>query len=262
MTFQDHFSKQAEQYARHRPRYPEAVYHYLASLAPARGRAWDCGTGNGQVAVALAGRFEHVIATDPSENQIAQAFPHQRVAYRVEPAEATTLEPRSVDLITVGTAVHWFDFDRFYSEVNRVGKPGAILAVWTYNFPIIQPEIDAWIARYYHETLSGFWPARIRYLEEHYKTLPFPFDEIFPPEFTMEARWDLDCLIGFLTSWSATRRFVEEAGPPALETHFRDLAGLWGEPALQRKISWPLYFRIGRLSVQQRTSSTRHENRT
>jgi SAM-dependent methyltransferase len=247
MTFQDHFSRQAEQYARHRPRYPQSLYDYLAALAPARGLAWDCGTGNGQVALGLAEIFMAVIATDPSAEQIARAFPHPRIAYRVEQVEATSIQTHSVDLITAGTAIHWFDFDRYYAEVRRVGKPGAILAAWTYSFPVIQPEIDAWIERFYHNALGEYWPERIRYLEEQYKSLPFPFDEIMPPEFTMEARWDLDCLVGFLASWSATRRFTEEAGPLALEEHFKDLAGLWGEAALQRKIRWPLFFRIGRL---------------
>ena len=200
VVFQDHFSNHADQYARHRPRYPDALYDYLAALAPARENAWDCGTGNGQVAVALADRFAKVIATDPSSEQIAQAFSHKRLQYRVEPVEATSLDHKSIDLITAGTAVHWFDFDRFYAEVNRVGTAGAILAVWTYNFPIIQPDVDAWISGYYRDTLAGYWPERIRYLEDHYKTLPFPFEEIDPPEFTMEARWDLDCLIGFLAS--------------------------------------------------------------
>ena len=129
MPFRDFFSSQSKEYAKHRPGYPEAMFDYLASLAPSREFAWDCGTGNGQAALALVERFQHVIATDASAVQIENAFPHERIEYRIEPSEKTSIPANSVDLITVGTAVHWFDFDPFYAEVRRVGKPDAILAV-------------------------------------------------------------------------------------------------------------------------------------
>jgi len=248
MPFRDYFSKQAKEYAQHRPSYPETMFDYLASLAPAKELAWDCGTGNGQAALALTGRFQGVIATDASATQIENAFPHERISYRVEPSEKTTIRSNSVDLITVGTAVHWFDFEPFYAEVRRVGKPGGILAVWTYSFPIIEPEIDRWLEHFYWETLTGFWPERIHYLEEGYKTLPFPFEEIQPPNFEMEATWSVDNLIGFLGSWSAVRKLVEAQGKAAFEEQVKALEGVWDENSNKRKIRWPLHFRIGKLS--------------
>lgn len=249
MSYRDHFSQQAEQYARHRPGYPGTLYEYLASLAPSREIAWDCGTGNGQVAVALARRFEHVIATDGSAEQIKNAFLHERVQYRVEQAEETTIPAGTVDLITVGTAVHWFDFERFYDEVRRVGKPSAILAVWTYHLPHIEPELDRWLETYYRRTVAGYWPERIRYLEARYQTLPFPFEEIDPPAFTMETGWDLDCLVGFLASWSATRRYIEAEGSLPFEEHMGALRQVWGQETEVRSIRWSLHFRIGRLAM-------------
>lgn len=248
MTFQDHFSEQAQEYARHRPTYPAAMFAYLASLAPTRELAWDCGTGNGQAAVALAEEFEHVVATDASASQIENAFPHERVEYRVEPSEQTTIPTGTVDLVTVGTAVHWFDFDRFYAEVRRAAKTNAILAVWTYSFPVIAPAIDRWIENFYYVTLKGFWPERIRYLEQRYETLPFPFEEIQPPAFQMEADWSLHSLVGFLSSWSAVRKLVDARGEAAFEAQVEELTGIWGEPSEEKKIRWPLHFRIGRIS--------------
>lgn len=247
MNFRDHFSEQAKEYARHRPTYPPAMFDYLVSLAPTRELAWDCGTGNGQAALALAERFQRVIATDASAAQIENAFPHERIEYRVEPSEKTTLPSESVDLITVGIAVHWFDFDRFYAEVRRVAKPQGILAVWTYHFPIIEPGIDRWLDHFYWETLKGYWPARIHYLEEHYKTLPFPFEEIKPPAFEMEATWGPDDLIGFVGSWSAVRKFLEAQGETAFEAQIQELENIWGERTQKKKIRWPLHFRIGRM---------------
>jgi SAM-dependent methyltransferase len=248
MSFRDHFSAQAKEYAQHRPVYPVEMFDYLASLAPSRELAWDCGTGNGQAALVLAERFQHVIATDASATQIENAFPRAKVEYRVETSENTTIPAGSVDLITVGTAVHWFDFDPFYAEVRRVGKAKGIIAVWTYHLPIIDPQVDVWLERFYREILARFWPERIRYLDQRYQSLPFPFEEIQPPAFEMEANWDLDSLIGFLASWSAVRKLVEARGEAAFETQVEELERAWGEKTQQKKIRWPLHFRIGRIS--------------
>lgn len=247
MGFEDHFSEQAEQYAQHRPGYPTALFDYLASLAPSRALAWDCGTGNGQTAIQLVQQFQQVIATDASAEQIAKAFPHERVDYRVEPAEKTSIETRSVDLVTVSTAVHWFDFDAFYDEVRRVGKPGAILAVWTYHLPVIETAVDQCLERYYRQTLAGYWPERIRYLEERYRTLPFPFAELDPPPFTIEAEWDLNDIIGFLASWSGTRRYLAQEGRHPIGEILDELRESWGEETQKRPIRWPLSLRVGRL---------------
>src|SRR4051812_43723565 len=91
MSFQDLFSERAARYAQARPDYPAALIGFVASLAGKRELAWDCGTGNGQAAVALAEHFAHVIATDASDRQLAAARPHERVEYRVARAEASGL---------------------------------------------------------------------------------------------------------------------------------------------------------------------------
>lgn len=250
MPFRDHFSSQAKDYAKHRPSYPEAMFDYLASLAPSKELAWDCGTGNGQAALALAKRFQRVIATDASASQIENAFPHERIEYRVEPSEKTSISSNSVDLITVGVAIHWFDFDPFYNEVRRVGKLGAALAVWAYHLVSIETEIDHWLEHFYRETLAGFWPERIRYLDQRYETLPFPFEEIRPPEFQMETVWSLENLVGFLASWSAVRKLVEAQGEKAFTKQVEELEKLWGEASTKRNVRWPLHFRIGKVNQE------------
>ena len=128
MTFKDHFSKQAADYAKFRPQYPPELFEYLGGIAPQRKLAWDCATGNGQAAIALASVFERVIATDASEAQIANAEAHAHVEYRVAPAENSGIESDTIDLVMVAQALHWFDLDRFYAEVMRLLKPGGIFA--------------------------------------------------------------------------------------------------------------------------------------
>src|SRR5512139_68084 len=247
-TFEDHFSKQAQLYAQYRPKYPEEVYAYLASLAPGHSLAWDCGTGNGQAAIGLAAWFDRVYATDASAEQIARAQPHEKVQYHVEPAEHVSVPDSSVDLVTVAVAVHWFSFDEFYREVRRVLKPNGVLAVWTYSFTEISPEVDSVVRTYYYETLRGFWPERIHYLEEKYETLPFPFEEIEPSSFAMERSLNLAQYAGFIDSWSATQRYKEQKGHHPLGVIWEELLAAWGNENEVRLVRWPLYFRIGRIS--------------
>jgi SAM-dependent methyltransferase len=246
MKFEDNFSAQSRQYAQSRPQYPDVLYEYLASLAPERSLVWDCGTGNGQAAVSLAKFFARVYATDASAEQIAHAYSHERVEYHVENAEHVGLESASVGLVTVAQAVHWFDFDKFYAEVKRVLKPGGILAVWTYGLPEISPLVDYAIKRIYFDVLSGFWPERIRYIEEQYRTLPFPFDEITPPVFAMETTWDRNQLMGFLDSWSATQKYRQQKERHPLEDVWGDVVDDWQNETEKRLVRWNLHFRIGR----------------
>ncbi|RPJ01057.1 MAG: class I SAM-dependent methyltransferase [Chloroflexi bacterium] len=243
--FEDHFSQQSVDYAVYRPRYPAGLFAYLASLAPNRRLAWDCGTGNGQAAIDLAGHFEQVVATDASADQIAHAFAHERIEYRVGAAEQTDLEPNSVDLVTVAIAVHWFDLPRFYTTVRRVSVPNGILAVWTYYLPVIEPVVDAIVYQYYREVLAGFWPERWQYVDERYQTLPFPFPEMKTPAFEIQTEWNLDQLVGFLSSWSASQRFREARGQHPLSAIWPALTRSWGSPDQIRLIRWPLYLRVG-----------------
>lgn len=246
-NFEDHFSKGAGYYARYRPQYPGELFVYLASISPGRRLAWDCGTGNGQAALELAKHFERVVATDASADQIAQAFPHERVDYRVERAEDVSLEGGSVDLVTVAIAVHWFDLEPFYQAVRRVARPGGILAVWLYHLPVIDPAIDPILAHYYNDVVAGFWPERFHYMADRYQTLPFPFEELNPPAFQMQADWDLTQITGFLNSWSATQRYQQARHQHPVGVIWQELSAAWGKPDLHRSIHWPVYMRVGRM---------------
>lgn len=246
LNFEDHFSGHSGQYAQARPQYPDQIYAYLASIAPGRSLAWDCGTGNGQAALGLAKHFDNVYATDASAEQIAHAYPHENVEYHAEPAEHVSLKDSSTDLVTVAVAIHWFNFNEFYREVKRVLKPNGVIAAWTYNSVEISPEIDSLIWHYYGDIVGKYWPERIRYIEQRYETLPFPFEEITTPSFVMEIHWNLIQLASFLDSWSATQRYKAQNGDHPLELIWDKLLAAWGDENKTRLIRWPLHFRIGR----------------
>ena len=243
MTFKDHFSKQAADYAIFRPCYPQELFDYLGSIASSRQLAWDCGTGSGQAAVGLALVFDRVIATDASEKQITNAEPHERVEYRVAPAENSRIESGTADLIMAAQALHWFDLDRFYAEARRVLKSDGVLAASAYNLLHINPVIDEVVNRYYYEVVGPFWPQE-RKLVEQFDNLPFPFHEIDPPKFEMTAQWNLDHLVGYLGTWSSTQRFIAETDGDPLEQISDELRTGWGDPQRTRKVRWPLTLRI------------------
>ncbi len=245
MTFKDHFSKQAADYAKFRPRYPHEMFEYLGSVAPRRQLAWDSGTGNGQAAVGLASVFDRVIATDASEKQISNAEPHERVEYRVAPAENSGIQSATVDLIMVAQALHWFDLPRFYEEVPRVLKSKGVFAASAYKFFHITPEIDPLVNhRYYDKVVGPFWPPE-RTLVEKFEELPFPFSEIQTPSFEMIAQWNLEHLLGYLRSWSATQRFIAAKNRDPLEIIAGELRAAWGDAKEPRRVVWPLTLRVG-----------------
>src|SRR5512143_4103348 len=241
--FSDHFSPVAPRYAAFRPGYPDALFEWLAGLAPSRALAWDCATGNGQAAEGLARHFERVVATDASAAQIAAAAPNPRIYYRVAAAEESGLPPSSADLVTVAQALHWFDLQRFYGEVERVLVPGGVLAAWTYGMlETGDAKIDALLDEFYTATLGPFWPPERRHVETGYRTLPFPYPELPAAQFSMERRWTLEELLGFLRTWSATVRFTEINRLDPVEPLGKKIAPLW-EGA--RMIRWPLAIRAG-----------------
>jgi len=245
--FHDHFSNVAGLYTRFRPRYPSALFEYLASIAPKKVTAWDCATGSGQAAVELAQHFEQVIATDASAEQIANAEQHSRIQYRVASAENSGLDSGSVDLITVAQALHWFDLPAFYTEVKRVLKPGGILAVWTYGkMDFDNPKVRSLLGHFYFNTVSPYWPPERKLVEEGYRTLAFPFEELQPPAFEIEAAMTLDEITGYVRTWSATQRYQKEHGyDPVLELE-EEMMSVWDDPELPITVHWPLALRVGR----------------
>lgn len=249
-SFPDHFSGVAGAYAEHRPRYPDALFEWLAEVSPTREFAWDCATGSGQAAVALAARFDRVLGTDASAAQIAAAEEHPRVEYRVAPAEASGLPDASVDLVTVAQALHWFDRPAFYAEVRRVLRPGGLVAAWTYGASVFEdPRADAVHRRFYSDTVGPYWPPERALVEAGYRTIEFPFEEIEAPAFEMEADWTLSSFLGYVGTWSAVTRFRRERGHDPVAELGEELRRLWGNPEAPRRIRWPLAMRVGTLAA-------------
>ncbi len=244
-TFSDHFSRTAASYASYRPNYPDALFTWLADQSAAHERAWDCGTGSGQAAVALASHFDDVIATDPSLAQLAHARSHPRVHYAATTAEDGALRASSVGLTTVAQALHWFHRPSFYREVRRVLRPRGVIAVWNYKLLRINPTLDERILAFYTGTVGPYWPAERALVNAGYSTLEFPFAEIDAPPFAMHAHWSLAQLAGYVGTWSATNRYKQAVGVDPVPEFILSLREAWGPEGGTHRVEWPLEIRAG-----------------
>ncbi len=245
MTFKDHFSGHADGYRGARPTYPDALFDWLATQAPARDLAWDAGCGNGQAAFALSAHFARVVVTDPSASQIANAETKPNIDYRVELAERGSLADASADLVTVAQALHWFDLDLFYAEVRRVLKPRGLFAAWTYGDCHVDAAVDGVKDRLYVDLTGPYWPPERAHIETGYRDLPFPFIELAVPRFAMRTQWTLEQFLAYLRSWSASQRYLKATGEDPVSLIECDLRGTWGNNG-RRDVCWEFHLRCGR----------------
>lgn len=248
MEFKDHFSGHADRYLQYRPSYPESLYREIYRHCQQYKSAWDCGTGNGQVAVHLAGRFERVDATDASDRQIGHALLHPRVHYQVCRAEETPFEGGTFDLVTVGQALHWFHFDAFFTELSRVLKTGGVFACWTYRFLTVAPGPDAVLERFFHE-IEPYWPPERDHVEARYTTIPFPdfLEEVAVPDMHIVRDMTAGEVMNYLGTWSSVKNYREQRKADPLEVIRRDLEAAWGDTGSLRPVRHPLTVRVFRL---------------
>ena len=250
MSEKDYYGGHASDYAKYRPTYPEALFQQLLKLVPDYELAWDCGTGNGQVAVRLAEDFEKVWATDMSQLQLDEAAQSARVTYHCNEAHESGLEDNSVSLVTVGTAVHWFEQEKFYAEALRVLKPGGILAVWSYGADLVKPDEAADIVRKFAtETLAGDWPKGIEWVADRYETLPFPLDDLTLEPIDFHLNWSLKDLLCWIDTWSAVRRYRKRTTEDPMIGLPKELESVWPLSEDETtQVVFPLYLRVGRVA--------------
>lgn len=239
-TFPDHFSQLAARYAAYRPHYPPQLVDLLADRCVRHEVAWDVGCGSGQLSVALASRFAQVIATDPSQAQLDHAAPHPAVSYRCAPAEASGLADASVDLAVAAQAAHWFDWPRYVAEAGRVIRPGGLAALVSYANAEVGERIEA-----FYRLIEPYWPAGRVHVNNRYRDLTLPWPAVAAPALAMTARWTREELVGYVSTWSATSRYVAAHGDAALHALAADLAVDWPDGET-REIRWPLTIVLAR----------------
>ena len=136
------FGRHSEDYAAYRPGLPPSFYQRIDAITRIRGsRSLDLATGPGTIALELAARGSSVVGIDTSAEQIATA---KRVArernlearahFAIARAECTGLDASGFDLATAGQCWHWFDRGAALVEIQRVLRPGGVLAIAHYSY--------------------------------------------------------------------------------------------------------------------------------
>ena len=246
IRMKDNFSAQSGFYKKFRPTYPQALYEYVGSFVSTKNMAWDCATGNGQVAGVLAKYFDKVYASDISQAQIDNAVQKSNIEYVLCPAENTPFPDHSFDLITVGQAIHWFDFDRFFGEVRRVIKPGGIVAIWGYSQLKVNEKINLVIDKLYQDIVGAYWDFERKYVEDHYASIPFPLDNVQRKNFAIEVRWTLSHLIGYLNSWSSVQHYIRKHHKNPVDQIIHELNACWPKNEI-KNVSFPVFLKLGKV---------------
>ena len=241
----DNFSKQAVDYSKFRPQYPEEMIEYIISFVNNKSTALDIATGNGQVAHKLSAYFKKVYATDISQKQLDNAIKAENVIYSKEPAENTSFENQKFDLIVVAQAVHWFDFEVFYKEIYRILKPDGVFVVLGYGLFFTNTDSDKILRHFYYNIIGPYWDAKRKYLDENYETIPFPFEEIPTEKFENQFTWTFETLIGYLQTWSSVQHYISKNKQNPIDLIYDDLKVSWEKN--DQKVTFPLLLRIGKL---------------
>jgi ubiquinone/menaquinone biosynthesis C-methylase UbiE len=243
----DLFSGQSDLYAKYRPTYPRELFDYIVSFVNNMDVAWDCATGNGQAARELANYFTVVKATDISEAQLSKAIQLPNVRYYCCPADNTPFSENTFDLVTIATAYHWLNWKTFKTEITRVAKDKAVIAVWAYN--LIDPEdgfINEIIQYFYFDVVYSCWDQGRRYVEDSYARVEFDYEPLPTKEFRIDVNWSEEQLKGYLKSWSAVQTYIKQNNASPLSFIEEDLHKAWGKEE-HKKFHFPLFLKLGRV---------------
>lgn len=217
--------------------------------------------------VQIAEYYKSVVATDVSEPQLSRAIQRSNIAYvqmsatpSAEELERVVGPEGSVDLVTVATAVHWFDLDKFYTIVNHLlRKPGGVFAVWTYHGRTVRvsPQFDIEFYRF-QDKVNAYRTYTSEFTSQQYKNLPFPFEPVpgvqegtavegNPEELTMEKLMSFDDFLLLMKSGSPLQTALDQ-GVDLLNDDAREtLSKAWG-PERVRNVVFPVFLLLGTVS--------------
>ena len=129
------FCSRVDYYHQFRPGYPQGLIGLLereCGLTP-ESLVADIGSGTGLLSQPFLSNGNRVVAIEPGREmrRVAelQFGSDTNFASLDATAEATGLEAASVDMVTVGRALHWFDKEQAIREFRRILRPDGWMVV-------------------------------------------------------------------------------------------------------------------------------------
>lgn len=241
------FNQGGDLYANYRPQYPDSLLKYLLDLPVGKDLLLDVGCGSGQLTKSIAPYFKSAVGIDPSLSQLKNTITAKSF-FVCASAESLPVKNNCADLIVVAQAAHWFDLDSFYRETERVLKYHGVLALISYGVLSLEPKLNDVFKKFYYQDIYSYWPPQRKIVDSAYADIDFPFAEQVPPKIKIEYYWDLNQFLGYISTWSAVKRM--DTADQILNNFAHELAGLWGNPADKRLISWPINMRVGVVSTK------------
>lgn len=240
------YSINPQKYLKVRPQYGEEMFKFLHKICPDNKLVWDCATGNGQAAHLLSDYFTTVHATDINPSQLDYAIQKENINYYVADECNAVLNDRSVDLITVATAIHWFDRKKFYKEVERVLKPDGILAIWGYTGKNVNPELDDVLHLIIKKHLMPYYSERIQLAFDGYDAIDFPYERIHTPSFKTQVDYTFHDLLDYILSWSSSQRYIQKNKVSPIPLFENLLKEAWGDINKHKTMTWDFITHIGK----------------
>lgn len=196
--------------------------------------ALDVACGTGKSSVALTEIASRVVGVDISSGMLAHSEAHERVEYVETVAEDLPFEDESFDLVTVSSAFHWFDRDRFLSESRRVLRPGGWLIIYDNRFLGRMKENAAfkpWVSESYAVRYPS--PSRDSRHLSHEEARKHGFNFAGSEEYTNDVRFSVGGLADYLKTHSNVVAAVEEGRESLGEVHewlVKSLRDLFPDP--------------------------------
>ncbi|XP_067938227.1 putative methyltransferase DDB_G0268948 [Watersipora subatra] len=228
----------------------------LTSKADRLSLAADIGCGSGQSTKGLAKFFESVIGLDVSKEQIQQAIANNtldNIQFKVSTAEDLPLDAVSVDLVTVGMALHWFDWPTFYKEVDRILKPGGVIAIYMHSLwlEVIDhpkaPDLTSFLtALVREEPIYSYWHDRDRCVDARYTEeglqIPYP-DTERDESMALYITTNIEGLFGYLSTGSPLNCY-RNAHEEKWDTFWSDTINRFCELYGSTDMSSPLKYKL------------------
>lgn len=137
-VFKKLFGLEAKNYTKYRVAYPQELFNFLIGQIPQNSEAiLDVACGTGKSTEPLLETGLKVTGMDHDELMVEEAREQAAlkkldIEYVVGDAGRLPFEDNSFDVVTVGTAFHFFVNDSAMSEIKRVLRPKGLLFVyWT-----------------------------------------------------------------------------------------------------------------------------------